>query len=637
MRIMIIGSGAREHAITEACARSPHAPELVCFGSHRNPGIAAHCSSYRIGDITRASDVLAFASECSPDLAVIGPEAPLEAGIADVLEEASIPVVGPRKAAARIETSKSFCRSLLSSSVPEALPVYFHATNRDEAARALDVIGDHFVIKADGLCGGKGVKVSGEHLHSREEALDFCMEALRSAPCCLIEEKLVGEEFSLLSFTDGNTCLHMPAVQDHKRAGIGDTGSNTGGMGSYSGPWGVLPFLSSSDITKAGTINETVVHIMRTAVGVPYRGILYGGFMATAKGVFVIEYNARFGDPEALNLIPLMESDVVDAFLGIVSGNLGNLQMRFSSYASVCKYLVPPGYPESGKRGVQIPVPHAPPKNVYLFYGSLHCEEEELVTLGSRTLAVTALGKTIEEAQELAESYIQQTKGSLTYRPDIGTRELVERRIRHMDELRGRPLRIAVLGSTKGTSLQPLINELKDFGKEAALEVVVSDRKNAYILERASMHGIPGIWINTKDALGKKKSREAFDAELASILTAYRADLVLCVGFMRILSPQFCETWNGRVLNIHPSLLPDFAGGMDMDVHQQVLDARRRESGCTLHFVTPDVDAGPVFMQKKCPVFPDDTAAALKQRVQDLEGHVLIEAVKIFAENRFLV
>lgn len=435
-RILIIGSGAREHAVAVALARSTQQPELLCFGSARNPGIGSLTQAYAAGDITDPKAVVAFALEHQPTLAIIGPEAPLAAGVADALCAANIPTVGPTQTLARVESSKSFTRSLIERHHIPVNPVFQRFTSMDGVEELLDRLGDQHVIKDDGLAGGKGVKVSGDHLQSRAESLAFCRELLDAGHPFVIEEKLEGEEFSLLSFTDGTTLRHMPAVQDHKRAFNGDRGPNTGGMGSYTDANGSLPFLTSADIEAARRTNEQVIAALHHELNAPYRGILYGGFIATSKGVRLIEYNARFGDPECLNLLTLLETDFVAICRAIVDSTLYNLDVKFTPAATVCKYLVPEGYPDRPRKGDAVPVPAALPPNTTIYLGSVDMKEDDLVSAGSRTLAVVARGAALAQAESVCESVAASIRGPFFHRSDIGTAALVERRVEHMRSLR---------------------------------------------------------------------------------------------------------------------------------------------------------------------------------------------------------
>ena len=200
------------------------------------------------------------------------------------------------------------------------------------------------------------MRVAGDHLHSQDDALSYCQELVSRGDEFVIEEKLIGQEFSLMSFCDGNTLKHMPAVQDHKRAYEGDTGPNTGGMGTYSDTNHSLPFLNDNDIAKAHAINTSTVRALKDKFGVGYKGVLYGGFITTAKGVKLIEYNARFGDPEAMNVLPLLDSDFVEICNGIANGTLENVDVKFQHKATVCKYAVPEGYPDNPTKGGPIAV-----------------------------------------------------------------------------------------------------------------------------------------------------------------------------------------------------------------------------------------------------------------------------------------
>jgi len=441
--ILIIGSGTREHAIAKALSKSASSPIISCLGSTGNPGIMTICRNtggmYRKGNITSPESVLAFAEEIRAELAVIGPEAPLAAGVPDILRTHNIPVLGPDKNLARIETSKSYARDFLYRTLPESCPDFRIISDIFEAEMFLLQLGDSYVIKADGLTGGKGVKVSGDHLTNLDEAMTYCRKLLKPENSYMvIEEKLFGEEFSLMTITDGETCIHMPAVQDHKRAYNDDLGPNTGGMGSYSDNDHSLPFLSQKDITDARRMNEMVVGALGKEHGSPYRGILYGGFMAVSQGVKIIEYNARFGDPESLNLLTLLESDAAELFAAAAQGELNKTTAVFSKKASVCKYAVPKGYPESAEKGFPVNIAEVDKiDSAELYLGSVDIQDDILITGGSRTAAVVAVGNTIAEAEALAESAVCAIEGDLFHRSDIGTAPSLEKRISHMKTLRG--------------------------------------------------------------------------------------------------------------------------------------------------------------------------------------------------------
>jgi phosphoribosylamine--glycine ligase len=249
----------------------------------------------------------------------------------------------------------------------------------------------------------------------------------------VLEERLLGEEFTLQAFVDGKHLVPMPLVQDHKRAFEGDTGPNTGGMGSYSMPDHTLPFVSKKDYMRALAIMQSVVAAMERT-GSPYKGILYGQFMNTAQGPKVIEFNARFGDPEAMNVLSLLSSDLSEIVCRIVEGSLAPSQVSFKSRATVCKYLVPEGYPDAPHAGDRITLPEEP--QALLYYANVEKSDSgALLTQTSRTLAYVGLGETLEEAERNAEQAASGVRGAVRYRRDIGTRTLLDRRIAHMKEL----------------------------------------------------------------------------------------------------------------------------------------------------------------------------------------------------------
>lgn len=436
MRILLIGSGARELAVARALIKSPLTEGLICLGSGVNPALAELCEVYETGSLTDCSAITALANEFKTNLAFIGPEAPLAAGVADALWRAGVACIGPTQQLARIESSKAFTRDLLTKYKIPACPCYKLFNSMDGVEKLLIELGDLYVVKFDGLQGGKGVKVAGEHLHSHQEALDHCQALVVEGKAFVIEEKLIGQEFSLMSFSDGKTLAHMPAVQDHKRAFEGDTGPNTGGMGSYSDADHKLPFLTSKDIKDAHRINAATAAALKEEFGEGYKGILYGGFIATADGVKLIEYNARFGDPEAMNVLAVLETDLAAICRSIADSTLASLDVKFSLKATVCKYAVPEGYPDAPVKGQAIDISRVQNRD-QLFLASVDVTARGLVEAGSRTAACVAIADTIEAAEAAAEAEISRIRGPLFHRRDIGTAKLIEKRVEQMKALRG--------------------------------------------------------------------------------------------------------------------------------------------------------------------------------------------------------
>ena len=436
MNILIVGSGAREHAIARSIKKSKVQNNLFCFASNRNPGIEAIFELLEIGNIENPKNVAQFALKHSIDLAIIGPEAPLANGVVDTLQDLNIHCVGPTKDLAPIETSKSFTRDLMKKYNIQGCPDYKNFNNLSNVSEYLNTLGENYVVKFDGLMGGKGVKVSGEHINSHTEAIEYCEQIIAKNGKFVIEEKLIGEEFSLMSFCDGDNLIHMPPVQDHKRAYENDTGPNTGGMGSYNDINRSLPFLTNDNIETAQSINIATAKALKKAFGVGYKGILCGGFIATAGGVKVIEYNARFGDPEAINVFSLLQSDFIEICLGIVNTALNECDVLFSNKATVCKYAVPEGYPDSPIKDARISISKIKnPDQLYL--ASVDFKNNILLESGSRTVAVVGIADTLNEAEALAENEIKCIEGPLFHRKDIGTNQLINKRIVHMKTLRG--------------------------------------------------------------------------------------------------------------------------------------------------------------------------------------------------------
>ena len=434
-KILVIGSGAREHTIVRALHRSSQAKKLYCLASNVNPGISELCEELIVGSINDPGFVVSYAKKMDVTLAIIGPENPLESGVADALWNADVQTVGPKKDLAKLETSKAFTRNLFEEYKIPGGPKYQTFDTMSGAKGFLKELEENYVVKYDGLMGGKGVRVADDHLHSHDEALAYCRELVEKGGKFVIEEKFLGQEFSLMSFCDGDNLKHMPAVQDHKRAYDGDRGPNTGGMGTYSDANHSLPFLTDNDIAEAHAINSATVKALKAKVGASYKGVLYGGFMATASGVKLIEYNARFGDPEVMNVLSLLESDLIDICIAMADGTLNQADIRFSNKATVCKYAVPEGYPDNPVKGKAIDVSGISNHDA-LFYGSVDINEGQLIEAGSRTVAVVGTADTLAEAEALAEREICTIKGPLFHRSDIGAKRLVQQRIDHMNSLR---------------------------------------------------------------------------------------------------------------------------------------------------------------------------------------------------------
>ncbi|MBN1109906.1 MAG: phosphoribosylamine--glycine ligase [Methanomassiliicoccales archaeon] len=438
MKVLVVGGGGREHAIVEALLRD--GAEVYSVMKNLNPGIARGAKALRLLSETDVPQVVEFAVQCGAELAVVGPEAPLEAGLSDQLVKRGIGCVGPSQAAARLETSKRFARRLMRKhGVPGNIEF---DTFRDlETARTfVNDFPGQLVVKPEGLTGGKGVKVEGEHLQGKNEVLDYVKEVLDKrigGAGVVLEERLVGEEFTLQAFCDGRDVMGMPLVQDHKRAYEGDVGPNTGGMGSYSDADHLLPFLGNEDKDTAEDIMRRAVLALREE-GTPYRGILYGQFMLTRDGPKVIEFNARFGDPEAMNVLTLLENGFLGLCQAMAEGRLGP-PVPFQPQATVCKYVVPAGYGTKPQAGTPINVDEGAivKAGATVYYAAVDEREGKVYTTTSRSLGVVGVAETIERAEEVCEAGLAHVKGDVFVRHDIGRGELLRRRVEHMRQVRG--------------------------------------------------------------------------------------------------------------------------------------------------------------------------------------------------------
>ena len=434
MKILLIGNGAREHVIAETLCKNK---ETILFSylKSKNPGIVALSKDFELGNYNDLAKIKNYAEKIKPDFAFIGPEEPLSSGVADLLKQIGIDSIGPTKTLARLETSKSFTRQLLKKYKIEGNPRFgiFNRKNINDAKKFIDSIGN-CVIKPDGLTGGKGVKVQGDHFKTKNEAFDYCNETLQTHPSVIVEEKLEGEEFSLQCLTDGKSVAATPPVQDHKRAFDDDKGPNTGGMGSYSCENHLLPFLTKKDVEDGIKITQKVAEALYKETGEYYKGIMYAGLIKTKNGVKLVEYNARFGDPEAMNVLPLMETGFVELFNAIINKQLHKLKINFQNKATVCKYVVPEGYPDNPAKNQKITIGKLP-RNAKLYYASVEQKNGDVYTTSSRAIACLGIAENLQKAEEIAEEATKSVKGRLFHREDIGTKKLIEKRIAHMKNI----------------------------------------------------------------------------------------------------------------------------------------------------------------------------------------------------------
>lgn len=418
MKVLVIGGGGREHAICWKLAKSPKVTELVCAPGNAGIAEVARCVDIGVMDFEKMAD---FAQKEAFDLVVVGPDDPLAAGIVDVLEEGGLRVFGPRKNAAILEGSKAFSKDLMKKyHIPTA--AYETFDDPEKAEEYLKTARFPIVLKADGLALGKGVLIC----NTLEEALEGVKTIMldkkfgSAGNHMVIEEFMTGREVSVLSFVDGKTIKTMASAQDHKRAKDGDQGLNTGGMGNFS----PTPFYTKEvdDFCQKYIFQPTVDAM--AAEGREFKGVIFFGLMLTEDGPKVLEYNARFGDPEAQVVLPRMENDMVEVVEACIDGRLDQIDLKFKEDAAVCVVLASDGYPVSYEKGFPIRglENFKGRDGYYVFHaGSKFGENGEILTNGGRVLGVTALGKTLQEARKNAYEAVDWVEfDNKYYRHDIG-------------------------------------------------------------------------------------------------------------------------------------------------------------------------------------------------------------------------
>ncbi|MFV9511471.1 phosphoribosylamine--glycine ligase [Tepidibacillus sp. LV47] len=420
MKVLVVGQGGREHALVKAIKQSKKVERVYCAPGNGGIEQDAICLPIQEDDFPRLVEAV---QQYQIDLTVVGPENPLFAGIVDYFRERGLAVIGPTKKAARIEGSKSFAKELMVKyNVPTGNYQVF-----DDAETAIQYVkekGAPIVVKADGLAAGKGVVVA----HSTNEAIAAIQNIMEhkifgtAGQKIVIEEYLEGEELTVMAFVDGENFLVMEPAQDHKPVYDGDQGPNTGGMGSYS----PVPHMKKEWLEQVkGKILEPMIKGMAQE-GFPFKGILYAGLMMTKNGPKVIEFNARFGDPETQVILPRLKTDILDIFKAIQNGSLNEIQLEWDTRAAVCVIMASHGYPKDYEKGKLIKI-NEPllPKETEIYMAGVRREQDHLLTNGGRVLGVTALGATIQEAKERAYQGVHAISfEGAHYRTDIAQKAI---------------------------------------------------------------------------------------------------------------------------------------------------------------------------------------------------------------------
>ena len=393
MKVLVVGAGGREHAIVRALARSPQQPELVCVPG--NAGIRAETEQLD-ADVSDTVGLAAAAAESGIDLVVVGPEAPLVAGLVDELEVKGVPVFGPKREPARLEGSKAFAKEIMQTA---GVPTGGHWIVRT-VEEGMEAIASYpAVIKADGLAAGKGVVIAQDEAEAHAALVAMIEERRFGDHPVLVEEFLEGDELSVLALCDGERALPLAPARDFKRIGDGDTGPNTGGMGAFSPVEEIHDPLLAEIVA---TVHQPVIDELRDR-GTPFHGVLYAGLMLTPDGVRVLEFNARFGDPETQVVLPRLRSDLLDLLMRATErGGLAGVELEWDRRAAVTVVLASRGYPESSSSGDVISGLDQVPADVEVLHAGTAESGGAIVTAGGRVLNVTALGEDVRAARDAA-------------------------------------------------------------------------------------------------------------------------------------------------------------------------------------------------------------------------------------------
>ena len=425
MNVLIIGGGGRENAISKSFIKNKNV-RLYSIMEYKNQDILKNCTNFLITKENDLKKIIDFIKKNKIDLVFIGPEAPLETDLVDILLNENIITIGPRRCCAKIETDKSWMRKFIDKYNLKCNPKYKIIDYKDPnslkiAYEYIDIMKD-VAIKPIGLSGGKGVKVIGNQLQSISDAKNY-VKYLLEKESVIIEEKMNGDEYTLQAFVDGTHLLFCPLVKDYKRLLNNNDGENTGGMGSYTDFDHLLPFINKEILEKSKKIMENTIKYLYLETGFKYKGILYGQFILTNKNeIKLVEYNARFGDPESINILSLLKTDFLKICLSIYYEYLDKIKIDFIQKATVCKYLVPKGYPNNSIINQEINIKRdCNDKDIEIYFANVNFSENKIYTTKSRSIAVLGIGNSISEAEKKVENFILKNGDSKLYhRSDIG-------------------------------------------------------------------------------------------------------------------------------------------------------------------------------------------------------------------------
>ncbi|MGK5087520.1 phosphoribosylamine--glycine ligase [Bdellovibrionota bacterium FG-2] len=615
-KVVVVGAGAREHALAWKLSASPQVSQVIVAPG--NDGLPSKFQRWELGSYDL------FAKRCvqeAIDLVVIGPDNPLADGIVDILEAHGVLAFGPTRKAAQIESSKIFAKEVMrAAGIPTGL--YKVCETAEQAQREVEE-GDWpngLVVKAEGLAFGKGVQVC----ETRKQALAAVSELALISPRLLIEERLSGEEVSWMAFCEGAACALLEPARDYKRLREGDEGPNTGGMGALSPVPGIAPHW-------AARIRREVFEPVLTELkkrGCEFKGVLYAGLMVdcTQERFWVLEFNARFGDPEAQVLLPRIQGDFYEWCRAVALGNLAKLpcDVPFSKEAAVTVVAAAPGYPQAPKGGILI---HGFEGVAHFFSAAIRKDGDRYLTNGGRIFSTLGMGRDLGEARKQAYAQFSQVHfEGMQIRSDIAQKESL---------LFSRTPRIAIFASGRGSNFTAILNSIRKGELAAQICVVFSDQREAPVIELARSEGIPVSCVPFVE-FGRARRRE-FEERVIEEVTSFKPDFIVFAGFMRLVSRFFIDAFRSskgysRIVNIHPSLLPSFPGSK---AYAQAFEHGVKVTGVSVHLVEEQMDEGPILAQEAFDISDLKTLDEVEKRGLAIEHRLYPEILSWVLQEQF--
>jgi formyltetrahydrofolate-dependent phosphoribosylglycinamide formyltransferase len=634
--ILVLGSGAREHAIIDTLLYSQTIKTIFVYPG--NDGIFNQSNKIaKTTIINYENSLVEFCNTNKIHFVISGAETLLVDGIYDYLQNHNINCFGPNKEGALIEGSKAFSKHfMVENNIPTANYNTFTSfdTFRQFYEKSIKNKNDKYVIKASGLACGKGVIIpeTNEELYKEVEDMLVNKKFKDASNEIIIEERLEGEEVSIMGFCNGSEISLMPQSQDYKKIYDNNKGLNTGGMGSHAPVF----------ILNESELNEIEEHMNKVVKKLNYKGILYGGIMKTVDGLYFLEFNCRLGDPEAqvlLNLIDTSKTDLYTIITDCMKGNKINVEWK-RGYASNL-VLSHEDYPiRKSDKDLKIIIDKEKLKhnNIKIYWSNVSIDDNNnYYTRGGRVLSMINYNSySFEETFTTIYNNVKWiTYEKQYYRRDIGLNKQyilcsnkIQNKIQNISTIKNnRSIKIGILGSTKGNSIDLLIDKISNKEINASIELIITNRKIAPILEKAKINNINYIYLSPKN-----QNREQYDRQIVNLMRIFDVELIILVGYMKIVSPILINEYKGNIINIHPSLLPKYGNMMDLDVHQTVINNKERFTGCTIHHVVEEVDGGDIIQQKQL-LIETDNPLKLKLQIQKLESESLIEVISIYLKK----